>query len=138
VGGRGEPARWRRKWCYGKTQQGVSKKLVALRRGRDDGPPMPSGRRTVAEYLESWLEMRAPSVRPDAHASYAFSCRKHIIPTLGRAQLSKLSAEQVQKRLSAKLITSGLSPTTVRHIHAVLRNALNEAVQLNIVPCNVA
>jgi integrase len=127
----------RRKWCYGKTQQEVARKIAAVRRDRDDGLPVSSERRTVAEYLESWLEMRKPSLRLGAHTNYGWYCRKYILPAVGKVPLTQLTGEHVQ-RLLAQRLSEGLAPSTVRYIHAVLRNALNEAVALGLVPRNVA
>jgi len=126
-----------RKWCYGRTQQEVTRKIAAVRRDRDSGLPISSERRTVGDYLESWLEMRKPSLRPGAHDNYAWYCRKYIIPTIGKEQLSRLNGEHVQRLLSTRL-SEGLAPSTVRYTHSVLRNALNEAVALGLVPRNVA
>src|SRR5262249_35338256 len=64
-------------------------------------------------------------------------CRKYIIPAIGKVPLAKLSGEHVQRLLSLRL-SEGLAPSTVRYMHAVLRNALNEAVALGLVPRNVA
>src|SRR5215472_16834506 len=79
----------RRKWLYGKTQQEVARKLAAVRRDRDSGLPVTSDRRTVEDYLESWLEMRRPSLRPSARDNYAWYCRKYIVPTIGDVPLTK-------------------------------------------------
>src|SRR5258708_2180469 len=127
----------RRKWYYGKTQQEVARKLVAVRRDRDGGLPISSERRTVEDYLQSWLEMRKPSLRPGAHDNYTWYCHKYIIPTIGKISLSKLTGEHVQRLLSDRL-NEGLAHSTVRYTHAILRNALNEAVALGLIPRNVA
>jgi len=127
----------KRKWCYGKTQQEVARKIATVRRDRDSGLPISSERRTVKDYLEGWLDMRRPSLRPGAHDNYTWYCGKYIIPAIGQIQLSRVTGEHVQ-RLLANRLSEGLAPSTVRYIHAVLRNALNEAVALGIVPRNVA
>jgi integrase len=126
-----------RKWCYGKTQQEVSRKLAEVRRDRDSGLPVTSERRTVGQYLEHWLEMRKLNVRPGAYDNYVWYCRKYIIPTIGKVPLTKLTGEHVQRLLSARL-ADGLAPSTVRYTYAVLCNALNEAVALGLIPRNVA
>lgn len=127
----------RRKWLYGKTQQEVARKLAAVRHDRDSGLPISTDRRTVGDYLESWLEMRKPSLRPSAHENYTWYCRQYIIPSIGQVPLAKLTGEHVQRLLSARL-SDGLALSTVRYIHAVLRNALNEAVSLGLIARNAA
>jgi len=126
-----------RKWCYGKTQQEVARKIAAVRRDRDAGLPVSSERRTVGDYLESWLEMCGPGLRPRTHETYRWYARKYIIPTLGKVQLSNLNGEHVQRLLAARS-AAGLSSTTVRKIYAVLHVALNEAVSLGLVARNAA
>jgi integrase len=51
--------------------------------------------------------------------------------------LARLSPQQVQQLYATKLST-GLSATTVHHIHRTLRHALGEALRLGIVAQNVA
>jgi integrase len=126
-----------RKWCYGKTQQEVVKKFAALRQERDRGLPISKERRTLADYMESWLRMAKPSLRPGTLANYSWYTRKYIIPTLGNVPLTKLNGEHVQ-RLLATRSAEGLASTTVRTIYSVLHAALNEAVALGLIPRNVA
>jgi integrase len=126
-----------RKWCYGKTQQEVVKKIAALRQERDSGLPVSKERRTLADYMESWLRMAKPSLRPGTLANYSWYTHKYIIPTLGKLPLLKLNGEHVQRLLATKS-AEGLASTTVRKIYSVLHAALNEAVALGLIPRNVA
>lgn len=126
----------RRKWVYGKTQQEAARKIASVRNDRDTGLPISTERRTVGDYLESWIVMRKPSLRPGAHENYAWYLRKYVIPFIGKVQLSKLTAEHVQRLLSERL-DEGLALSTVRYTYSVLRNALNEAVKLGLIPRNV-
>jgi len=126
-----------RKWCYGKTQQEVVKKIAALRQERDSGLPISKERRTLADYMESWLRMAKPSLRPGTLANYSWYTRKYIIPTLGNVPLTKLNGEHVQRLLATKS-AEGLASTTVRKIYSVLHAALNEAVALSLIPRNAA
>src|SRR5262245_55631216 len=126
-----------RKWCYGKTQQDVVKKIAALRQERDSVLPISKERRTLADYMESWLRMAKPSLRPGTLANYSWYTRKYIIPTLGNIPLTKLNGEHIQ-RLLATRSAEGLASTTVRKMYSVLHAALNEAVALGVIPRNVA
>jgi integrase len=126
-----------RKWCYGKTQQEVVKKIATLRQERDSGLPVSKERRTLADYMESWLRMAKPSLRPGTLANYSWYTRKYIIPTLGNVPLTKLNGEHVQRLLATKS-AEGLASTTVRKVYSVLHAALNEAVAIGLIPRNVA
>ena len=63
--------------------------------------------------------------------------RVHIGPALGKVRLDGLSALRLQSFYGAKL-DSGLSPRTVRIIHATLYKALKQAVRWQLIPRNVA
>ena len=60
-----------RKALYGKTQKEVRDKLIAARHHVQQGLPLPSGRLTLATFLEQWLrDWVAPNVAPSTHQDY--------------------------------------------------------------------
>jgi integrase len=59
------------------------------------------------------------------------------VQALGRLGLTKLTAQHIQ-RLWGEKLECGSSPMTVRHLHAVLHKALEDALRLNLVQRNVA
>ena len=63
--------------------------------------------------------------------------RVHVLPTLGKVELKKLTPAHVQSLYRAKL-DEGLAERTVEYIHATLRKALSQAVKWQLVPRNVA
>jgi integrase len=63
--------------------------------------------------------------------------KRHIAPELGRVRLDKLAPQDVQVLLARKS-ASGLSPQTVRHVRAILRIALNQAIKWSLVARNAA
>lgn len=127
----------KRKAFYGKTRAEVQVKLTAALRDRDRGLPVGLGeRQTVATYLTVWLETIKPTVRHRTWKGYAELMNRHVVPMLGKVSLAKLTAQQVQHLYSAKLET-GLSSTTVHHLHAVLHRALKQAERLGLVARNV-
>jgi integrase len=63
--------------------------------------------------------------------------RVHVISTLGKIPLAKLTPQRLQA-LYADRLASGRSPTTVRSIHAVLHTALEAAVKWGLVARNVS
>jgi integrase len=104
---------------------------------------------TVGEYLAHWLATSVKhSVRNTTYNSYEQLIRIHIAPALGAVPVQKLMPAQVQAFYQVKLTepraaTKGkktgtpLSPRTVRYLHTVLREALQQAVKWGIVYRNV-
>jgi integrase len=111
--------------------------LTAALRDRDVGLPAVGDRQTVAQYLASWLDAVEHSVKPRSYRSYAAVIRLYVVPTLGKIALAKLSAQYLQ-RLYADKLKVGLSAATVRHLHAVIHKALDNALRLGLVQRNVA
>jgi integrase len=127
----------RRRAFYGKTRQEAIYKLQAARRSLADSLPLPSQRRTVGDFLETWLDNAAMKVRPRTLQRYREIVRLQLIPSLGRIPLVKLTPEHVDQMMKAALAT-GASPCTVSHQRAVLRTALNVAMRRGLLGRNVA
>lgn len=97
--------------------------------------------------LDEWLPAIKGTLRLTTHASYCSLCECHIIPRLGLVQLQKLVPSQING-LCAYLPAEGrvcgqggLSPSSVRRVHAVLHRACRDAVRwgrLTVNPANVA
>lgn len=127
----------KRKFVYGKTQQEARRKLTALLKARDDGLPIPGERQTVEQYLTAWLKVIETRLRPRSYRRYQDDVSLHIIPTLGKVSLTKLTAQQIEALYATKL-KEGFSPGSVQHLHAVLHKALHDAERLGLVMRNVA
>ena len=128
----------KRKSYYGESRKEVSDKLTAALSDLKKGIPIITDRQTLAEFLWSWLsDVAKPSVRPKTFKTYSYLVRIHIEPSLGNRNLVKLGPQDIQRFLNDKG-QSGLSPKTVRHIHATLRSALNVAMKWGLVSRNVA
>jgi integrase len=104
---------------------------------------MPS-RQTVADYLREWLAAAKVDLRPSTIPGYENAVEKHLIPGLGRTLLQALSSHQLTA-FYAQLLergrcdgSGGLSPRTVRIIHAVLSRALSDAVEAQLLERNPA
>lgn len=95
-----------------------------------------SGKVTVSEFLDSWLAAVTPTVRSSTARRYKDLANKHIKTEIGSIKLAKLTPADVQ-RLYANRRESGLSSTTVHHMHSVLHGALDHAVKWGLVMRNV-
>lgn len=135
---------------YGRTWEECHGQFVDLQARTLKGVPVASVEQKLDQYLEYWLEQVArPSVRPLTYRTYAMYVRRHLKPALGSKKLSKLTARDVRTFVNVKRGDisrsprqakqgSALSPRTVFHLHAVLRNALDHAVREDLITRNVA
>jgi integrase len=117
------------------TRKAAKALLGELLRQRDAGLERPNPRLTVAGLLSGWLA-DVIQVRPATRKHYRIIAETHLIPALGDVPLADLTPLQVQRYLNAKGKTHAAQ--SVRHHHAVLRNALQYAVRAGYVGRNVA
>lgn len=149
---------------YGRTWDEVDEKLGNLKHQEQSGIPTPDSDVKLTEYLQYWLEeIVRVQRRAKTHKGYESVVRVHLIPALGRKPLRKLRAQDVrvwlnrlrqecqccahgwdEKRQKPQCCATGrccktlLSTRMVQFIHAVLRNALENAVREELVMRNVA
>ena len=112
-------------------------KLAEALKGRGEGLLLDAGSLTVAKFLADWMDSEKESVRESTQARREQVLRLHVYPNIGHLRLGKLNALHVQRLYAAKL-DEGLSPGTVRLIHANLSRALQKAVKWRLVSVNVA
>jgi integrase len=93
-------------------------------------------RRTVGDFLLTWVDGRRVSVRDATWRRYRSLITAHVIPTIGSIPLAKLTAADVDA------LTAGIqerrSPQTAAHARRVLIGAMNRAVRDRAVRYNVA
>jgi integrase len=86
------------------TRQAVQRKLSDALTSQQHGLPIAAERETVGQFLTAWLEdVVKPSVKPKTRRTYADLCRLHLIPSLGKRPLARLSPHDVQAFLNEKL-----------------------------------
>ncbi len=114
-------------------------RLAEVTRTVDEGLPVPDQRLTLGAYLEHWLAgLQGGGLKPASVAYYASNIRLHVLTSdLSGKSLVRLEASDL-RALYAKKLASGLSSTSVHHLHAVLHLALNSAVEDGKVARNVA
>jgi integrase len=99
---------------------------------------------TLGQFLDRWLDDVRTRVSPKTHERYTQICQKNIAPLLGAIPLAKLRPEQISEAYAKALASGrlkgggGLSPRTVRQMHAILKSALSEAVKWEILVRNPA
>jgi integrase len=114
------------------------KKLAELRKTLRAAGDLPTGRETVAQWMNVWYETIAvKKIRPRTAATYRGYIDNHIIPTLGKLRLDKLTPAHV-RRLHQAVEDAGLSSTTALQVHHILSSALKIAEREGRVARNAA
>src|SRR5262245_23982234 len=136
----------RYRWLRLKGTRKEAQKLLAKNlASQDAGTFVEPSKTKLVEYMEYWLEHYAKaSVAPKSCERYVEMVRNVIVPALGQHTLTKLQPLHIQGFYTDLLAKGrkngrgGLSPTTVRHVHGVLREALQHAVRWQLLGRNVA
>jgi integrase len=84
---------------------------------------------TLGEVLEEWLDLVEERLSPTTMREYRRLVAKSLGPALGATPLRKVTTQRLDAHYTALSRTHGLSPATIRHLHAVLRGALDQAVR---------
>ena len=118
--------------------------LAALLNDVNRGSYSPPSRATVDAWLDVWLGIMRPNLKPSTYASYERVLRVHVRPSLGSMELRKVTAADLD-RLYAKMLADGrsdhrkgegLSPRTVRTTATILGRAFKDAVRKGAMPRN--
>lgn len=124
---------------YGAKQSDAVKAMRAAQKAADDGTYFEPTRLTVREWLEKWLdEYVALSAKPLTLAAYRSSSNTHIIPALGKIPLKSLNPTQIQEFYNSLTREKGLSAKTVKNVHGILHEALDQAVKLRYIGLNAS
>ena len=129
--------RLHRRSVTAETEREAKRRLRELIAQYEAGITAPDARETMARFLTSWLEGVKPTLRPRSWDRYEEHVRLHLIPTVGRIPLARLSPMDVQ-RANSDLLKTGLAPATVCRAHATLRAALKQALRWQLIPSNPA
>jgi len=124
---------------YARTYREAEQKLHTARRAVEDGLGVPDQQITLGAYLTRWLEnLPNTDVKPATVLFYTKYVNKHVMTEpLARRALARLTPSDLS-HLYARKLASGLSRTTVTHLHRLLHRALRVAEREGIVPRNVA
>jgi integrase len=118
--------------CKGKreAQQACARLLVEIQSGGYVAPD----KTTLAQFLERWLAHIKTQVATSTHERYTELAHNNIVPALGAVRLAKLRPEHISDAYSRALTdgrrdgrSGGLAPLTVKHMHAILKQALQQA-----------
>jgi hypothetical protein len=113
-------------------------KLSELRSQATSGRIGSSSGSTMADLLDRWLELVEADLSPTTVREYRRLIRTKIVPAIGRLPVDRVQAADLDRFYRALVKQGGLSPASVRQIHAVTRRALRQAVKWGWIAANPA
>jgi len=90
---------------------------------------------TVENFLEEWIEIKKPSLRPNTALQYESLIRNDIIPNLGSIKLHQIKLQKIN-RFYRKLAEEDRGVRTIRLIHSVFHSALEHALRMGLINKN--
>jgi integrase len=121
---------------YG-TKREAQRALAALVAKVSEGK-ITSTAKTLGQLLDSWIDHVDGSLAPTTVREYRRLAERLIKPDLGQLRLGRVTTKRLDDYYTMLSKTRGLSPATIRHVHAVLRGAFGQAVKWGIVSMNPA
>ena len=102
------------------------------------GAILKPGNETLADWSNYWIEkICSPNAEETTVYGYKNILFNHIVPAMGKIELSKLTAAKIREYYECKLSggtnAKPLSPNTLRKHHDVLRMVLDSAVQEELI-----
>jgi integrase len=131
-----EPGTGRQKSATFTNKRDAERKNNEIQRALDTGTYNSPTRKTVGEFLLTWLEGHS-AVAPSSRHRYRIAIERHLIPELGAYRLSGLRPIDIQEAYS-QWRAAGLSPRTIKLHHAILHRALGVALKLELIARNPA
>ncbi len=120
--------------------------LSSLLNSVNTGVYVPPTKETLNSWLDTWLGIMKPNLKPSTYASYERVLRVHVRPPLGSLTLSKITAADLDRLYGAMLESGrsdyregeGLSPRTVRYCSTIVGRVLKDAMRKGLIPRNPA
>lgn len=131
----------KQKSISGKTQKEVAQKLRQITTEIDHGTYIEPCTITVEGWMNEWYSDFLVGPKESTKYCYKRMMELYIIPVLGKVKLCKLTTPIIQRFYNGLSVPSdvckkGLSPKSIKDVHGVLHQALNQAVANGMIHIN--
>jgi integrase len=135
----------KRRWhSFKGTKRQAQNECARLINDLGRGTYVEPARTTVREFLNRWLDHMKGQLTARSHERYTDLAQKNIAPLIGDVMLNKLRPSMISQAYAKALESGrrdrkgGLSPLTIRYMHRILRQALQQAVNWQLLVRNPA
>ena len=130
----------RQKWFSGfNTKKEAEKALTQKLHELNTGSFVEPNKVTFLEHFESWLLDKKAQVRESTWRTYDWIARCHIIPTIGKLELTKIKPATLQKLYQQlQHRDEPLSARSIIQVHLLIKQCLDRALKWGMIPNNPA
>ena len=141
-----EEGKQRKRYAYARTLAEAETRLSKLQVQHGEGVLPEAGRLLLGDYLDRWLEYKEIRIKPSTYRGYKNMVVHHIKPALGRVTLAKLTPlhletlyrNMLKKEVGPKDNKRSMAPRMCQLAHAVLHQALEQAIRWSLIARNPA
>ncbi|MCH7321742.1 site-specific integrase [Solibacillus sp. MA9] len=90
----------------------------------------------LMDWMEIWMAANEKVWRIGTYELYKRNIERHILPSIGKMKLNKITNMIMQRELINPLIEKGMSQRTIINISRIVTTALNSAVEERIIKDN--
>ena len=117
------------------TQGDARRKLTELKGAQDAHRLVVSGRASVRDWLDLWLEeFVKPNKAPQTYCNYYGVLKHHLGDWIAKMRLNRLAPEDLQRQFN--VVAAGGHARTAVLLRAILRSSFNRAVMLKRISGN--
>jgi len=128
---------YKRVTVCGKTRGDVMNQMLELTEEIQSGY-FYRGEILLVKWLSMWLELKSVRIKPSSFDSYESLIRLYIIPAIGHMKIGEITQSDIQTLYNSLYNQGkGLSSHTIRTINCIIQNALNRAVDQDLIRRNV-
>lgn len=106
--------------------------LTDIRTQMERGNAPISPNKTVSDFFEEWLALRAGVLRPDTIKQYRLCFRRHIGPVIGYMRMMDITPGYCQKVINA-MSANGLKGSAMKQARVVMNGMFRAAVEEKII-----
>lgn len=124
---------------YGRTKEECEEKYQAYRLRHPDGPPNSDQRQSLNAFMAQWVEsvVKVHDAQ-STYEDYLSVIDLHIAGTIGKSSLCDLEKNPIQIQNWLNSIAAEGKGRTAQKAHAIVRAALNQAIDWGIIESNPA
>ena len=120
---------------YSKTKSELRRKIKQWHEEMQAGLDIQTNM-TVKIWVQKWLAMKEPTIRPRTFNDYKRVMKRYIIPAIGNIRISRLTVMDCQRMLNSLALS--LSPGTVNDTRRRLKVMVRAAVDQGLIAKDVA